>query len=95
MGPWIRIRIQGYKIKGKTEFNQHFFGGFFKEIIFLKSETKKVAYLKGLGTDFEIIFKDGTVCICGSVPGQIISLIFEIIVFYKFYKIRTQFILKH
>ena len=28
LGPWIRIRIQGYKIKGKAEFNQQISEGF-------------------------------------------------------------------
>ena len=27
-GPWIRIRIQGYKIKGKAEFNEQIYGVF-------------------------------------------------------------------
>ena len=40
----MRITIQGYKIKGKAEFNQQIFEFFLLEIIFFKSETKKVAY---------------------------------------------------
>ena len=46
LGPWIRIRIQRYKSKVKAEFNQQFFALFFsQEIIFFKSEPKKVANL--------------------------------------------------
>ena len=42
LGPWIRIRIQRYKMKGKAEFNQLkvFFS---QEIIFFNSEPDKVA----------------------------------------------------
>ena len=45
LGPWIRIRIQRYKItkkiKGKAEFNQQKSFFLSKEIIFFKSEPTK------------------------------------------------------
>ena len=41
---FFRIRIKRYKMKGKAEFNKQFFGVFFsQDIIFFKSEPKKVA----------------------------------------------------
>ena len=44
LGPWIRI--QRYKMKGKAEFNQHFFLFFFgKKLYFSSLNPKKVANL--------------------------------------------------
>ena len=53
LGPWIRI--QRYKMMGKAEFNQVFC----RNLYFFIYETKKVAYLKGLGKDLKkIVFLD-------------------------------------
>ena len=52
--PWIRI--QGYKIKGKAEFNQQIFRVFFQGNYIFQVETKIVAYLLGFGTGLKILF---------------------------------------
>ena len=44
LGLWNRIRIQGYKMKGKAEFNQHM-GFFCKKLYFSSLKIKKVASL--------------------------------------------------
>ena len=41
------------KMQGKAEFNQQIFGFFCRKLYFSKSETRKVAYLKGLGKDMK------------------------------------------
>ena len=46
LGPWIRIHL------GFAEFNQQFL--FPQEIIFFKSEPKKLANLQGFGSDLKI-----------------------------------------
>ena len=45
LGPWIRIRIQGYNIKGKAEFNQQIFGFLCWKLYFSSLKLKKLAYL--------------------------------------------------
>ena len=56
---WARGSESGSKCKkmrGKAEFNQQILGFFCRKLYFLKSETKKGAYLKGLCTDLKIFF---------------------------------------
>ena len=46
LGSWSRILIQRYQMKEKAEFNQQSVGVFScREIIFFKSETKRVSIL--------------------------------------------------
>ena len=42
LGPWIRIRIQRYKMKGKAEFNQQiFWGSLCRKLYFSSLNLKK------------------------------------------------------
>ena len=46
----------GIKLREKQSLTNKFWGFFCRKLYFFKSETKKVAYLKGLGTDLKIFF---------------------------------------
>ena len=47
---------RGIKWREKQRLTNKFWGFFCRKLYFFKSETKKVAYLKGLGTDLKILF---------------------------------------
>ena len=56
---WVRgsgSGSSGKKLREKQSLTNKFFGFFDRKLYFFKSETKKVAYLKGLGTDLKIFF---------------------------------------